>query len=62
MAIYYKRDLEKKQDEMESETLTFKRFDPFEWLQSWVDAYEKANKDGKAKDFYEWIGSQPMSE
>ena len=32
----------------------------FDWLKRWVDAYEENNKDGKAKDFLNWVFQQPM--
>ena len=32
----------------------------WEWLNEWVDAYEKSNGDNKAIDFKKWIDKQPM--
>jgi DnaJ-class molecular chaperone len=34
---------------------------PFDWMQSWVDAYERNVGDGKAKAFIEWVNNQPMA-
>lgn len=38
-----------------------KPFDSLTWMESWVDAYERENGDGKAREFLEWVQCQPMA-
>jgi len=33
--------------------------DPFEWMKSWLEAYDKANDCSSGKDAYEWVMVQP---
>lgn len=39
-----------------------KPFDSWAWMESWVNAYEQQVGDGKAKEFYQWVGQQPMQQ
>jgi len=32
----------------------------FEWMESWLDAYQKENKDIDVKKIMEWIDCQDM--
>jgi hypothetical protein len=35
-------------------------FKGWAWMESWINAYEQQVGDGKAKEFYDWVGHQPM--
>jgi len=54
--------LEREKDSVGNKTYKFKEFDIWKWFHSWVEAYEKENKDGKAQEFSDWMGLQPMSD
>jgi hypothetical protein len=37
------------------------KFNCWEWMEGWVNAYEDQVGNGKAKEFYDWINVQPMT-
>jgi len=37
------------------------KFNTWTWLSSWVNKYEESQKDGKARDFLNWVNQQPMT-
>lgn len=37
-------------------------FGPFEWMESWLKAYDAANRTSLAKDILDWVNSQPMQQ
>lgn len=48
-------------EELQGKKDEAKPFDVWEWLKSWVNAYEKQVGDGKAQKFYDWVQDQPTT-